>query len=380
MEIAVLIGHALLLGLGLLYRAVWPILFGVFITALIETLVDQKHMAEILGGRDLLAVGRASVAGAASSACTYGAVSITQTLFKKGASTESSFAFAFASTNLVFELGILIWILLGWQFLAAELLGGFVLIATMYLLVRATLPRRTFEAARARLREQMPGDAGPVRFTQSVSAQGDWKRQLTTLAGWARIARNYFHTLGRIYKSVIFGFLIAGFIVTLMPAQVWRTLFLGSATLPGVLENAAMGVTAGVLSFIGSIGNVPFAAALWVGGVSFAGVIACIYADLITVPVLSLWRKFFGWKAMLYIFAVFFLTMVSSAVLMEYLFRALDWIPPRLSSASFETFVHFRFDVTFAVTVLALVATAVLYGLIRLQARTDGNACTSRGA
>lgn len=369
MEIAELVGHALLLGLGLLYRAVWPILFGVFITALIETLVNQKRMAEILGGRNLLAIGRASLAGAASSACTYGAVSITQTLFKKGASAEASFSFAFASTNLVFELGILIWILLGWQFLAAELLGGFVLIATMYVVVRATLPARTFEDARARLREQMPQDSGPVRFTQSVSAHGAWKLQLTTRTGWVRIARNYFHTLGRIYKSVFFGFLIAGFIVALVPGEAWRALFLHSTTLPGVAENAAMGVMAGVLSFIGSIGNVPFAAALWVGGVSFSGVIACIYADLITVPVLALWRKFFGWKAMLYIFFVFFLTMASSAVLMEYVFRVLDWVPPRLSSADLTAFVSFRFDSTFGVTLVALVGTAVLYGLIRRERR-----------
>ncbi len=378
MDTAVLIGRSLELGLGLLYKATWPILLGVFITALIETLVDQARMAEILGGRDLMSVGKASLAGAASSACTYGAVTITQTLFKKGASAEASFAFSFASTNLVFELGIVIYILLGWQFLAAELLGGFLLIATMYLLLRATLPRQTFAAARERMRERTPEDPNPVRFTQAVSSHGDWKAQLGTRAGWARVARNYFHTLGVIYKSVLFGFLIAGFIVELVPSGVWRTLFSSSGTLPGVIENAAMGVTAGVLSFIGSIGNVPFAAALWVGGVSFGGVIACIYADLITIPVLNLWRQFFGWKAMFYIFGVFFLTMVTSAVLMQYVFDALHWIPPRLSTAAFETFVQVRLDTSLAMTLISLIVSGVLYILLRRDTATSDGSRTAR--
>lgn len=144
--------ESLLIGLGFFYKALWPILLGVLITAAIETFVNEEKMAEILGGRDLFTTGKATAAGAISSACTFGAVTITNTLFKKGASSESAFAFSFASTNLVFELGILIYVLLGWPFLVAEILGGFLLIAIMYLLVRLTLPEKTFEEARRRLR------------------------------------------------------------------------------------------------------------------------------------------------------------------------------------------------------------------------------------
>ena len=352
--------QGLLIGLGLFYKALWPILLGVLITALIETLIDQERLAGILGGRDLLSTGKATAAGVASSACTFWALSITQTLFKKGASAEASFAFSFASTNLVIELGILIYAILGWPFLVAELLGGFLLISIMYVLVRLTLPEQLFEEARTRLREQFREDPAPVAFTRNVTAKGDWRKQLTTTDGWRRIAHNYFHTLGKIYKSALFGFLIAGFIVALVPPAFWTTLFLEPTGLVGIGENAVMGVLAGVASFIGSIGNVPFAAALWASGVSFAGVIACIYADLITVPIMNLWRKFFGWKAAIYIFIVFFVTMVSSAVLMELLFSKLGWIPPRLSAEGLMSFLEVKFDLTLVMTVLLLLGTFIL--------------------
>lgn len=363
------LSDSLLIGLGLFYKALWPILFGIMLTALIETLIDQDRLADILGGRDLLTASKATAAGVASSACTFGALSITQTLFKKGASAEASFAFSFASTNLVFELGILIYALLGWQFLVAELLGGFLLIAIMYVLVRLTLPQRMFEQARTRLREQFPDDPAPVRFTRGVAAPMGWKAQITSREGWQRIARNYFHTLGKIYKSALFGFFIAGVIVALVPTAFWSALFPAPTGPVGIVGNATLGVLAGVVSFIGSIGNVPFAAALWASGVSFAGVIACIYADLITVPILSLWKKFFGWKAAVYIFVVFFLTMATSAVLMEYLFSALNWIPPRLSSQSLMGFLQIKFDFTLVMTAFALLGTAVLYGLMSTASR-----------
>jgi uncharacterized membrane protein YraQ (UPF0718 family) len=387
--------RSLKIGLSLFYKALWPILFGVLITAGIETFVQKDKMAQILGGRDLLTTSKASVAGAVSSACTFGAVTISQTLFKKGASAESTFAFSFASTNLVFELGILIYILLGPAFLAAELLGGVVLIAIMYLLVRYTLPEKVFAEARERMQGSVGGNGRPTEdpfcdypgsedltyshegvtyqfhskpcreaFRQQVVAQGDWKQQLKTFGGWYRIAVSYFNTMSKIYKTVIYGFVLAGFIVGLVPAEVWATVFLQPTNFLAILENAVLGVLAAVLSFIGSIGNVPFAAALWVSGVSFAGVIACIYADLITVPVLQLWGQFFGRKAMWYIFGVFAATMTVSAVIMEYLFAAFGWIPQRPGAEALLGF-NFELNFTLVMTILVLTLTAALYLIMR---------------
>lgn len=393
--------ESLLIGLGFFYKALWPILLGVLITAAIETFVNQDKMAEILGGQDLLTTGKATAAGAISSACTFGAVTITNTLFKKGASPVSSFAFSFASTNLVFELGILIYVLLGPALLAAEILGGFLLITIMYLLVRLTLPQKTFEEARQRLRGEGEEGSGPSddpfcgypgnpdyslehggvtyqffsepcrqAFRQQIAAQGNWKRPLLRRNGWYRLAVQYFNTMGKIYKTVIWGFLLAGFIVGLVPRDWWTFLFLDSSSFLGVLENATLGVIAGVFSFIGSIGNVPFAAALWFSGVSFAGVIALIYADLITVPVLQLWRQFLGWKGMLYVFAIFSFTMLASAVAMEYLFEAFNLIPERPASVGqIKDFLAPKLDFTLIMTIVMLALTATLYWLLRLDTR-----------
>ena len=330
------------------------------VTAAIDVLVDEERMVRFPGGRDLRATGKATMLGAASSACTFGAVSIAQTLFKKVASAES--AFALASTNIVFELGILIYVLMGWQFLAAEPLSGFVLVAIMYLLVRATLPVGVFEIARRRLQEQegepvLPQAVG-VPVTEAPARPG-WREQLKGKDIWYRIAVRYFKTLRRIYKSVVFGFLIAGFIVAWVPASMWAALFVAPSSFLGALENVAMGVVAGVFSFIGSIGIVPYAAALWLGGVSLGGAVGAIVSDLITVPVLNLWKEFMGWKAAAYIFAVFYTAMVTSALAMEYLFKALHALPTRPAARQLLR-VQFRVDYTLVVT-LVFLAIAALY-------------------
>jgi uncharacterized membrane protein YraQ (UPF0718 family) len=391
--------RSLEIGTSFFYEALWPILLGVLITAAIETFVDKDRMAEVLGGSDVGTTAKATGLGALSSACTFGAVTITQTLFKKGASKEATLAFSFASTNIVFELGILIYILLGPVFLAAEILGGFLLIAIMYLLVRAFVPDEVFEEARERLRGAESDDDDDVRtedpfcgytgredltythdgvtyrfhseaclegFKQQVAATGRRRDQLRGAGGWYRIGVNYFNTMDKIYQTVLLGFLLAGFIVGLVPTEFWSGLFLEPTSFLGVTENAVLGVLAGVVSFIGSIGNVPFAAALWVSGVSFAGVVALIYADLITIPVLQLWSYFFGRKVMWYVFAIFGVTMAVAAIVMEYTFAAFDLIPPRPDQADLiELTIHL--DPKLVVTLLLLALTAALWGIVRRQ-------------
>lgn len=332
------------------YKALWSILFGVLVTAAIDVFTDKERMARLLGRRDVKTVSIAAAAGAASSACTFGAVTISQALFKKGASVESTFAFALASTNIVFELAVLIYVLLGGAVLGAELLSGVMLVVVMFVLVRFTLPLELFVQARHLLQER-EGDRIPGAM-----------RQLKGVDVWHRIADRYIRTLNRIYKSVIFGFLAAGFIAALVPAHIWSVLFLRPAGFWGVVENAALGVTIGMFSFIGSIGIVPFAAALAIGGVGFAGVVGCIVADLITLPVLNVWRRYFGMPATAYIFAAFFTSMVVSTVLITYLFQALHWLPAELNAhaARLDT-VHL--DYTLPLTMVFLSLTAVLWAI-----------------
>jgi len=359
------LAHGLYVGAVFFYKALWSILLGVSVTAAIDVFVDKEAMARVLGRRDLATTGKATALGAASSACTFGAVTIANTLFKKGASAESTFSFALASTNIVFELGILIYVLLGWQYLAAELLSGVLLVVIVYAVARLTLPTEVFDDARRHLQEQdgeigeaaAPG-ATPVAVPEPRTSLRDQLRQPDVRY---RIATRYFKTVGRIYKTVIFGFLIAGFIVALVPNTVWTTLFLPPTTFPGALENAAVGVAAGVLSFIGSIGIVPFAAALWLGGASFGAGVGIIVSDLITVPVLNLWRKFMGWRATAYIFGVFFLAMVVSALAVEELFKALGALPVRTAVTGRLLHVSLSANYTLILTVAFVAITLWLY-------------------
>lgn len=346
------------------YKSLWAILFGVAVTAAIDVFVDKKRMADLLGGRDWKTVSLASGLGAASSSCTYGSVAIGQALFKKGASAESTFAFALASTNIVFELAILIAVLLGWAFFGAELIAGVVLVAIMYLLVRWTLPTRIFEDARRKLRSQDKGAQDP----QDRTRRPNILQQLARRNTWVRIASRYFATLKRIYKSVIVGFLVSGFVVVWVPHGFWSALFVKPTGFPGVLENAAVGVGIGVFSFIGSIGIVPFAAALWHGGVGFAAVVGCIVSDNITVPVLDVWRRYYGGKATAYIFAVFFTAMVAASVIIQYLFQAFRWIPqsPR---AIAQISTAGSIDYTLFLTVAFVILTLILWVMKRTGVR-----------
>src|SRR5579884_405619 len=333
------------------YKALWSVLFGVAVTAAIDVFVDKEKMAHLLGGRDVKTTALAAGLGAASSSCTFGSVAIGQSLFKKGASAESTFAFALASTNIVFELAILIAVLLGWAFFGAELIAGVLLVVIMYLLVRLTLPTRVFEEARRKLqreeKEETPGPEGGASRPGTVE-------QLGQRATWVRIASRYFATLKRIYKTVMVGFLISGFIIVLVPAAFWSALFVRPTSFLGILENSAVGVLVGVFSFIGSIGIVPFAAALWLG------VVGCIVSDNITVPVLDVWRRYYGGKATAYIFAVFFAAMVGSSVLVQYLFQVLGWIPPHPRAAALLS-APFRLDYTFFLTAAFAALTVALW-------------------
>lgn len=368
--------HSLHVGAVFFYKALWSILFGVSVTAAVDIFVDKERMARFLGRRNAATTAKAAALGAASSSCTFGAVSIAQSIFKKGASAESTFSFALASTNIVFELGILIYILLGWQYLVAELASGVLLVVIVYVIARATLPTRVFEEARRRLQEQDGEAAGPQASQAAVAVvptrPPTLRQQLSEPDVWYRLAQRYFKTIGRIYKSVVFGFLIAGFIVALVPKVFWMTLFLSPATFPGALENTAAGVAAGVFSFIGSIGIVPFAAALWLGGVSFGGGVGAIVSDLITVPVLNVWRSFMGWRATAYIAGVFFFAMVASAILMEEAFKALHALPARPATSHALLHVSLSVNFTLIMTVVFLAVAVWLYAMKRRGDRRGG--------
>ncbi|MFD1514386.1 permease [Halomarina rubra] len=386
MQVTLLEGifESLRIGVGFLWTAAWAIIMGLTITSFVQVYVSKERMARVLGKDDFRSLTRATAFGAASSGCSFGAVAIGKGLFKKGAHAVNVLAFMFASTNLIIELGLMILILLGWEFLVAELLGGVVLITVMAVIVHVTLPENLFEEARVALNQRdtesgvtedptcgMEGseeyslvtDGGETlefcsagcleTYQQEVASGGGWRDELLSWGGWYKLGNQYRKEWSMIWKDVVIGFLISGFVIVFVPQSVWNTLFLQGDGLLVSAENAVMGVAIAVVSFVGSIGNVPFAVALWGGGVSFAGVIAFVYADLITIPVLNVYRKYYGWQVMVYILAVFFVTMAFTGFLMEELFDAVDIVPNLASGQTASEQSYFELNYTFYLNVLA---------------------------
>lgn len=388
--------EALRIGTGFLWTAAWAIIMGLVITSWVQVYVSKERMGKLLGTESLSSLTKATEFGAASSGCSFGAAAIAKGLFRKGAHPMNTLAFMFASTNLIVELGLMILILLGWEFLVAELLGGLILILVMGIIIHFTLPEEMFERARDELNardseegiETDPtcGMEGSEEFTlvtdggetlefcsqgcmetyeQKLAGQGDWRTELTSWGGWYKLGNQYRKEWSMLYKDVIAGFLISGFVIVFVPQSVWNTLFLqGDGTFFSA-ENAVMGVAIAVISFVGSIGNVPFAVALWSGGVSFAGVIAFVYADLITIPVLNVYRKYYGWHVMLYIFGVFFVTMAFTGFLMEELFDLFGIIPNLAGGETATEQTYFELNYTFVLNVIAFALSGFLYYVYR---------------
>jgi uncharacterized membrane protein YraQ (UPF0718 family) len=388
--------ESLRIGLGFLWTAAWAIIMGLVITSLVQVYVSKERMAQVLGSGDLTGLTKATLFGAASSGCSFGAVAIGKGLFKKGAHVVNFLAFMFASTNLIVELGLMILILLGWEFLVAELLGGLILIAVMAVLVHLTLPENLFDRVREELNDRdtaegvtedptcgMEGkdeyslvtDGGETlkfcsagcleTYQQEASSSGGWRDELRSWGGWYKVGNQYRKEWSMLYKDVIAGFLISGFVIVFVPQWVWNTLFLQGDGLLVSAENAVMGVAIAVISFVGSMGNVPFAVALWGGGVSFAGVIAFVYADLITIPVLNVYRKYYGWRVMAYILGVFFVTMAFTGFVMELLFDALGIVPNLAGGQTATEQTYFKVDYTLFLNVIAFGLTGFLYYVYR---------------
>ncbi|MFC7139929.1 permease [Halosimplex aquaticum] len=388
--------EALRIGFGFLWTAAWAIIMGLVITSLVQVYVSKERMAAVLGEGGLRGITKATLFGAASSGCSFGAVAIGKGLFKKGAHVVNFLAFMFASTNLIVELGLMILILLGWEFLVAELLGGVILIAVMAVIVHLTLPENLFDRVREELNERdhehgvsedptcgMEGkdeysivtDGGETlkfcsegcmeTYRQEAASTGGWRDELLSWGGWYKVGNQYRKEWSMLYKDVIAGFLISGFVIVFVPQWVWNTLFLQGDSLLVSAENAVMGVAIAVLSFVGSMGNVPFAVALWGGGVSFAGVIAFVYADLITVPVLNVYRKYYGWKVMAYILGVFFVTMAFTGFLMEQLFDALGIVPNLAGGQTATEQTYFELNYTFYLNLIAFVLSGFLLYVYR---------------
>jgi uncharacterized membrane protein YraQ (UPF0718 family) len=343
----------------------WALVFGFAISAVVQAWVPRERVERALGSQGTRPVALATALGAASSSCSYAAVAIARSLFSKGASAISALAFQFASTNLVIELGIVIWILLGWQFAIAEFLGGLLLILVMSLLLRVFVPKRVERQARRHAQSAEPGHQH-----HSASAHRSLRERLSSVASWSDVAHNFRNDWAMLYREIAIGFLLAGFI-GLLGDDFFNGLFIVDAPGPlRLLENVLVGPLIAVLSFVCSVGNIPLAAVLWSGGIGFAGVVAFVFADLIVLPIVAIYRKYYGTSFALRIVALMLLTMVLAALAVDGLFSAAGLIPHVRPTRS-EIFGSVHVDYKLVTNVLGAIIFISLFALTVRRGATD---------
>ncbi len=334
--------QALLLSAGMIWTVAWSLVLGFAISGLVQSLVSRSRMQSALGRDGLRETALATLFGAASSSCSYASAAVSRTLFKRGAALVPSLAFLLSSTNLVIELGIILYLLLGWQFAVGEWVGGVVMVVLMGLLVRLTCPAALVRAAR---RHEEPG--GGHQHGSAPVAGDTLLAQLRNPELPVRVARTFVMDVSMLWKDLAIGFLIAGILGAFVPAGWWSALFLhGASPWLRAPANALLGPLVAVVSFVCSIGNVPLAAILWGSGISFGGVLAFLYADLIVLPLLDVYRRHYGWRMAAYIAVLFYVTMVLAGLLIDLAFSAAGLVPAH-DTALRTRVAHFSLDYTF---------------------------------
>ncbi len=307
------------------WETLWALVLGFSLSGALQAFVSRREMGRLFGDSGPLALLRATGFGAASSSCSYASAAMAKSLFAEGADFVTAMVFMFASTNLVIELGIVLAVLIGWQFTASELFGGLLMIGLFVIAARVTIRPALVEQARVRLQLQI--ESGQRSSASTLSILPSWKVRIRSQNLWRAAARYAFADLRMLRKEIAVGFLIAGFLAALVPAAAWRVLFLSGHGALASIENAAIGPLIAMLSFVCSVGNVPLAAALWKGGISFGGVASFLYADLITFPLVLIYRKYYGGRLTWRMVATFWLVMSTAGLVTQYLFRALGAVP-----------------------------------------------------
>ncbi len=326
-------GHALAVAGSMTWQVTWSLILGFTLSAVVQALVRRETVAGLLGGQGPATLARAAGLGAASSSCSYAAVALARSLFRKGASFTAAMAFEFASTNLVIELGIILALLISWQFTLAEFAGGPVMIVLMAVAFRIFVRQRLIDAARTQADHGLAGSMeGHAAMDMSIAAGGSFWRRLARRDGYTSVSHIFVMEWAAVIRDVVIGLLLAGAVAAWVPDSFWQHLFLAGHPLAERLWGPLIGPVISVLSFVCSIGNVPLAAVLWNGGISFGGVVSFIFADLIIIPILLIYRKYYGTKMMLVLLGIFYATMVIAGYVVEFTFGALGLIPATRSA------------------------------------------------
>ncbi len=384
MNILMPLWHALSMAFAMFWEIFWALALGFGLSAVIQAVISKGEMSNLLPDNRLSTLWRASWLGAVSSSCSYAAVAIARSMVQKGANFTASIAFEFASTNLVIELGIILWLLLGWQFTLAEYVGGFVMIALLALLFRLFLKKPLVEQAVTQANQGIAGRMeGHAGHDMSVGGSGTVFQRMTSREGATAISHFFIMDILMMWKEIVAGLLITGALAAWVPQTFWQHFFLSGQTgfLP-TLWSAMVGPVVAVLSFVCSIGNVPLAAVLWNGGISFAGVISFIFADLLILPILSIYRKYYGMKMAVFLAATSYIAMVMAGLIIEGLFSLLHLIPTHRHALVLDPHVSLNYttilNVIFAALGGLLLARYLKTGgpeMMRMMDDPDGGGC-----
>ncbi len=360
------IGRSLREAFFMFWETLWPLVLGFGLAGAVQAFVSRDALRERLGDHRSLSVLRASGYGMVSSSCSYAASAMAKSLFVKGADYIAAMVFMFASTNLVIELGIVLVVLMGWQFAVSEFVGGIIMIVLLATLGALWLRGRLVVQARERLQEE---EDGPDHRHATADDDGtpSAKVGVRSLSGWADSASYTMSDLTMVRRELVIGYTVAGFLAVLVPTSVWQAVFMSGHGFWTSVENAIVGPFIAIISFVCSIGNVPLAAALWSGGISFGGVIAFIFADLIAFPLLLIYRRYYGTRLMLRMLAVFWALMSTAGLLTELLFRAAGLVPTMRPTTIAPA--RFSWNYTTYLNLIFLVLFAVLYWLYRNRDR-----------
>jgi uncharacterized protein len=363
------LGNALWMAFAMFWEILWPLILGFALSGVVQAVVSKGEMGRLLPNDSPRSLAIACGLGAASSSCSYAAVALARSIFRKGANFTAAMAFELASTNLVAELTIIIIVLMGWEFALAEFTGGPLMVVIMAVLFRIFLSRRLLREAREEADKGIKGIMeGHAEMDMSVENDSSFWQRLISPEGITATSHYFVMDWMAVWKDIGGGLLLAGALAAWVRRDFWQSFFLTSHPLAATLWGPIVGPLVAIFSFVCSVGNIPLAAVLWNGGISFGGVIAFIYADLIVLPIIDIYRKYYGWKVAGLIVAVFYFAMVAAALIIEFLFDALGLIPKHRSAQIVETSISFNYT-----TVLNIIFLAIAAFLIVRFLRTGGS-------
>ena len=360
MQILTSIGQALFTSLSMFWEILWPLILGFTLSGIVQAVVSHQAMAKALGGDRPANLTLATLFGIASSSCSYAAVALARSIFLKGASFTSAMVFELASTNLVIELGIILIVLMGWPFMAAEFVGGILMVIFIAVIFRLTLTPKLVQMARAHAEKGLMGRMeGHAAMDMSVSG-GSFFSRLLSPRGFTAVSNFFVMDWASVWVDIALGLLIAGALAAWVPNSFWNAFFFSNNPTIAKIEGPLVGPLVAVFSFVCSVGNVPLAAVLWRGGISFGGVVSFIFADLIILPILDIYRRYYSWRIMGYILLTFYVTMAAAGYVVEFLFQALGIIPQDRHVAAITEGVQWNYTSILNIVFLLLAAVLVI--------------------